>query len=415
VPSEPSPRRRDLSTAVLEQDTRAFVEALEVPTDERLQARRRRDAAKARLELARLTATVDALADELQAAKRACDERDYSQLPMWRRLRSGRRPEALEEEVETFQRRLTRKHEEVQAKRIWTEALERDAEDSGPGHVAVIYRMHSANHHMSSSKGQYEHLLGVQRITPVSLTTRNGLRWWWHRDRFWWADAKLSADEVEWMILTRDLASEHQREKLEQARAGILGRKGAVSAEDAVPEEVRREVWMRDRGRCVDCDISWSVAFDHLLPLAVGGSNTAANLELRCRPCQQRRRANEAKATVGKARIGAHAAREWGVQLRDIGWPRAVAAHENGLSAAERADLVEELHRAASAKPETPDPMLLRPAEAADALGVNVSSVYRAVKNGELRAVRLAGEKRGGMRIPASEVQRLVDASTSRE
>ena len=75
-------------------------------------------------------------------------------------------------------------------------------------------------------------------------------------------------------------------------------------------------------------------------------------------------------------------------------------------------DLVEELRRAASARYQVPDPVLLRPVEAARALGVSASTVYRAVRVGDVRAVRLAGRKRGGMRIPASEIHRLVDEST---
>jgi excisionase family DNA binding protein len=77
-------------------------------------------------------------------------------------------------------------------------------------------------------------------------------------------------------------------------------------------------------------------------------------------------------------------------------------------------DLAEELRRAASARAEGED-ALLSPAEAALALGVSVSSIYRAVRGGDLRAVRLTGRKRGGMRIPASELRRLVDDATSRE
>jgi hypothetical protein len=309
---------------VLEQDSTAFVEAFEVPTSETLQPRRKREAAGARLEVVRLMAEVDALADDLEDAKRALDARDYSRLPAMRRLRSGRRPVALEEEVDAAQRRLTRKRDEVQAKRVRTEALERDArEPSGPEHSATVYRLHSAGHYVSCSRGQYEHLSGVQRTTPVWLTANNGLRWWWYRDHFWWVDARLSAREIESMILTRDLSSQYQREAFEQAQAGLVGRNDAAPAQDAPPDGVCREVWIRDRGRCVDCGAASSLAFDRLLPLAVGGSNTAPNLELRCRPCQLRRRANEARATIGKARIGAHAAREWGVELKDTSWPRA--------------------------------------------------------------------------------------------
>jgi excisionase family DNA binding protein len=74
-------------------------------------------------------------------------------------------------------------------------------------------------------------------------------------------------------------------------------------------------------------------------------------------------------------------------------------------------DLAEELRRVASARAEGDDSALLRPAEAALALGVSVSTIYRAVRVGDMRAIRLAG-KRGGIRIPASEVDRLVHEST---
>src|SRR5262245_12551776 len=51
---------------------------------------------------------------------------------------------------------------------------------------------------------------------------------------------------------------------------------------------------------------------------------------------------------------------------------------------------------------------LLTPAEAARALDVSVSSVYRAARSGELRSIQLPGRKRGGLRIPAEEIRRLV-------
>ena len=53
--------------------------------------------------------------------------------------------------------------------------------------------------------------------------------------------------------------------------------------------------------------------------------------------------------------------------------------------------------------PETAE--LMTPAEAARALRVSASSIYRAVKKGEIRAVKLTDSKRGALRIPASEVE----------
>ena len=50
-------------------------------------------------------------------------------------------------------------------------------------------------------------------------------------------------------------------------------------------------------------------------------------------------------------------------------------------------------------------PELMTPAEAARALRVSASSIYRAVKKGEIRAVRLTESEGGALRIPASEVE----------
>ena len=54
-------------------------------------------------------------------------------------------------------------------------------------------------------------------------------------------------------------------------------------------------------------------------------------------------------------------------------------------------------------------PALLTPAESAEVLRVSVTSIYRAVRSGELRAVRLTDTKRGAIRIPMSELERLLD------
>ena len=79
------------------------------------------------------------------------------------------------------------------------------------------------------------------------------------------------------------------------------------------------------------------------------------------------------------------------------------------------AGLDEELQRLASprARPEhtwaDAIPTLLTPAEAAQALRMSVRSVYRAISEGDIRAVRLAEKKRGALRIPASELRSLLE------
>ena len=56
---------------------------------------------------------------------------------------------------------------------------------------------------------------------------------------------------------------------------------------------------------------------------------------------------------------------------------------------------------------------LLTPAEAAEMLGVSPSSVYRAVRSGQIQALRSA-DSRGAIRIPRGEVRRLQATQAAR-
>jgi excisionase family DNA binding protein len=122
----------------------------------------------------------------------------------------------------------------------------------------------------------------------------------------------------------------------------------------------------------------------------------------------------DAETTPGVVRGGEEARLRVQAELRRMrhALEELASAHEAEAAKPTTADLVEQLRRAASASSEGPDAVLLTPAEAARALGVSLSSVYRAVRVGDVRAVRLAGRSRGGTRIPASEVHRLVEEST---
>ena len=52
---------------------------------------------------------------------------------------------------------------------------------------------------------------------------------------------------------------------------------------------MRQAVFERDGGRCVDCGERFDLQYDHVIPIALGGASTAANLQLLCGDCNRRK------------------------------------------------------------------------------------------------------------------------------
>lgn len=127
----------------------------------------------------------------------------------------------------------------------------------------------------------------AQERTAVPVLDAEARRYWWCRGRFWWEDEGLAAEDVFALAFER-----------EQRTARRLERAHAVVAAEALPErprrapipqDVRRAVFDRDGGCCVECGATFDLQYDHVIPVALGGASTAENLQLLCAPCNQRK------------------------------------------------------------------------------------------------------------------------------
>jgi hypothetical protein len=73
--------------------------------------------------------------------------------------------------------------------------------------------------------------------------------------------------------------------------ASSLG-SGAGYERRSIAQDVKMFVWQRDQGKCVYCGDNRDLEFDHIIPVSMGGSNTARNLQLLCEPCNRSKGGN---------------------------------------------------------------------------------------------------------------------------
>ena len=183
--------------------------------------------------------------------ERSLAEIDLATGNIARGLLRDRRARSLEREIAVTRKRLQAKRAELDAKRQRLRALEQRVEVER--RVAKLFRLHSSQHHLECSERRFARLARSQSELPILVARQDGRRWWWFRDRFWWDDQGLAAENVRTIVLEADLDRKQRAEAIATARAAILGEHVAAAPLPPAAQVVRFAVWCRDKGRCVDC------------------------------------------------------------------------------------------------------------------------------------------------------------------
>lgn len=130
----------------------------------------------------------------------------------------------------------------------------------------------------------------AQRERPIALV-RDGRRCTWlFEDRFYREDEGLCDRDVLALVRERERRA---RRTLERAHATLAREgEGRVARRERIPADVRRAVFERDGGRCVECSSDFDLQYDHVIPHSLGGASTAANLQVLCASCNRRKGAS---------------------------------------------------------------------------------------------------------------------------
>jgi hypothetical protein len=126
-----------------------------------------------------------------------------------------------------------------------------------------------------------------QLETPLLVAEDTGRkrRWWFFQDNFYWEDDGYGATEVKALVLERL----QQRDRRVQRAVALMERVDLPTspARASIPQAVRLAVFQRDGGRCATCGSVQHLQFDHIIPVALGGASTEANLQVLCEECNR--------------------------------------------------------------------------------------------------------------------------------
>ena len=107
----------------------------------------------------------------------------------------------------------------------------------------------------------------------------------WHEHRLVKA---IVLAEITYMLDALEILVEPDFVPEESSDTNVTEDKNEEQAKERyIAAAVKRAVWTRDRGKCVQCESRERLEYDHIIPISKGGSNTERNVQLLCEKCNR--------------------------------------------------------------------------------------------------------------------------------
>lgn len=137
----------------------------------------------------------------------------------------------------------------------------------------------------------FQKLRAEQKKAPVLLGSEGENSFFWFRDKVYVTTEDLSTNDVHALVTVDENKKRLQLEKA-HALVAMTRQLDERLKRQPISQDLKLLVWQRDAGRCVECGSHEELEYDHVIPLAMGGSNTDRNLQLLCAVCNRRKGAS---------------------------------------------------------------------------------------------------------------------------
>jgi hypothetical protein len=159
----------------------------------------------------------------------------------------------------------------------------------GKGYEIVTIGHRQYRSAAKTNRDDFARTMSSQLQYPAKMLEIGERRYWMFQDKFYWDNEDLTAEQVYALLVTQQQRRRRQIETAQQIVA--VGSEPRSNQRTAIPDDVKHLVWIRDGGRCRKCGATSELQFDHIIPIALGGSNSAENVQILCGPCNRRKSA----------------------------------------------------------------------------------------------------------------------------